>query len=106
MAEQKKEPRKPAKECNDRRCPKHGSIAVRGDVFEGVIVSAKPEKTVIVERMLTTYVPKYERYKKIKSRIPAHLPECMNAKEGDKVIIGHTRKLSKTKAFVVKEVVK
>ena len=88
-------------ECNDTRCPVHGQIKVRGNIFTGLVVSAKAPKTVKVERVLAHYVPKYERYKKVRSRIAAHNPPCINALEGDIVQIGETRKTSKTKAFVV-----
>lgn len=91
-------------ECKDKKCPKHGNIKVRGNVFTGKVISDKPNKTVIVERTLTKKVPKYERYKKIKSKVSAHNPECINAQENDIVKIGETRKLSKTKSFVVLEV--
>lgn len=93
-------------ECNDLKCPKHGKISVRGNVLEGTVVSAKPQKTVTVKIKSIRKVPKYERYKKVGSKIHAHNPECINAKEGDTVVIGETRKLSKTKAFVVMEVKK
>ncbi|MCX6800939.1 MAG: 30S ribosomal protein S17 [Candidatus Diapherotrites archaeon] len=76
---------------------------VRGNIFEGKVVSAKANKTVAVERELTHYVRKYERYKKIKSKISAHNPGN-RAKEGDTVRIGETRKISKTKSFVVMEI--
>ncbi len=92
--------------CNDKKCAKHGSIKVRGNVFTGIVTSSKPHKTVIIERIITKKVPKYERYKKTKSKIAAHNPECINAKEGDTIKIGETRKLSKTKSFVVLEVEK
>ena len=92
--------------CNDPRCPIHGSISVRGAIFRGKVVSAKPEKTVIVERTLIQKVPKFERYIKVRSKIAAHNPECINAKEGDYVEIGETRKLSKTKNFVVLRILK
>ncbi len=88
-------------ECNDEKCPVHGHVKVRGNVFVGTVKSAKAAKTVIVERKIVHFVPKYERYKKVKSTMAAHNPPCMNAKEGDIVKIGETRKLSKTKAFVV-----
>jgi len=77
---------------------------VRGNIFEGIVISAKADKTVTVERELTHFIGKYERYKKIKSRVKAHNPASINAKEGDKVRIGETRKISKTKNFVVMEV--
>ena len=93
-------------QCNDEKCPVHGHLKVRGNVLTGTVKSAKAPKTVSVERILVKYVPKYERYKKTKSRVYAHNPECMSAKEGDTVTIGETRKLSKTKCFVVLKIEK
>lgn len=92
-------------ECNDKRCPVHGSISVRGIVFTGAVISAKPSKTVIVERIIVKFVQKYERYAKSKSRVYAHNPDCIGAKEDDIVRVGETRRLSKTKSFVVLNVV-
>ncbi|MFH1751357.1 MAG: 30S ribosomal protein S17 [archaeon] len=91
-------------ECNDKKCSVHGSLKVRGNVFTGIVVSNKPSKTVIIERKITRKVPKYERYKKVRSKMSVHLPECMKAKVGDKVTFGETRKISKTKSFVVLKV--
>ena len=91
--------------CNDERCPVHGKIKVRGNVFVGKVVSAKPDKTVTVQRKLVRYLSKFERYKKIRSKIYAHNPDCIGAKEGDTVMVGETRRLSKTKCFVVMELV-
>jgi len=79
-------------------------FAVRGNIFEGKVVSAKAQKTVTVERSLTHYLSKYERYKKIKSKVKAHNPESINAKEGDIVQVGETRKISKTKNFIVMKI--
>ncbi|MEN6294046.1 MAG: 30S ribosomal protein S17, partial [Methanobacterium sp.] len=39
-----------------------------------------------------------------KSKIQAHLPDCMNVNVGDSVKIAECRPLSKTKNFVVIEV--
>lgn len=93
-------------ECSDVRCPIHGSVKVRGNMLEGIVIRAKAPKTVIVERYLMQYVRKYERYKRVRSRITAHKPDCIPLAVGDKVRIGETRKLSKTKSFVVVEVIK
>ena len=87
--------------CSDFRCPVHGSIKVRGNTFTGIVVSTKAPKTVKIQRSLIRYIPKYERYKRVKSSIFAHLPECLKVSLGDVVKIGETRKLSKTKSFVV-----
>ncbi|MGB9732772.1 MAG: 30S ribosomal protein S17 [Candidatus Micrarchaeia archaeon] len=93
-------------ECNDPNCPIHGNIKVRGAQIIGTVVSNKGKKTVIVEREYTKYIYKYERSLRKRSRIPAHNPECINAQVGDIVKIGETRRISKTKSFVVTEVVK
>ncbi len=90
-------------ECNDVKCPIHGHIKVHGNVFTGTVVSDKGDKTVVVEREVVRYVPKYERYRKVRSRMAAHSPLCMGARAGDVVKIGETRKISKTKSFVVLE---
>ncbi|PIN85801.1 MAG: 30S ribosomal protein S17 [Candidatus Diapherotrites archaeon CG11_big_fil_rev_8_21_14_0_20_37_9] len=82
------------------------NYSVRGALLTGTVVSARAPKTVTIERIITRYIPKYERYKKIKSRVRAHNPENINAKEGDVVKIGETRKISKTKSFIVVEIVK
>lgn len=91
----------PKKECNDKNCPFHGNLKVRGRIFEGTVKSAKMTKSVVVEWERIKYVPKYERYLRKRSKVVAHNPPCINAKEGDKVIIMECRKLSKTKSFVV-----
>ena len=79
---------------------------IRGNILEGKVTSAKANKTVTVERIITQYIAKYERYRKIRSRIKAHNPDSIAAKEGDFVRIGETRRISKTKSFVVMEVLK
>ena len=95
--------KKPKKTCNDRNCPFHGDLPVRGRVLEGSVVSAKMDKTVIVERDYLHYVPKFIRYERRHSRIPSHNPPCIDAEEGDRVIIAECRPVSKTVAFVVVE---
>ena len=82
----------------------HSGFAVRGNELVGKVISAKAPLTVTVEREITVYIPKFERYKKIRSKVHAHNPTTMNAKEGDIVRIGETRKISKTKAFIVTEI--
>jgi small subunit ribosomal protein S17 len=96
----------PEKECNDSKCPFHGRLSVRGKILEGTVVSTKAQKTAIIERNYLHYLPKFERYERRHSRIAAYSPECVNAKEGDRVRIGECRPISKTKAFVVLEKVK
>lgn len=95
-----------AQECNDPHCPLHGEIRTRGAELEGLVVSDKARKTVIVEREYTKFIYKYERSLRKRSRIPAHNSECIGAKMGDIVKIAESRKISKTKTFVVTGIVK
>lgn len=81
-------------------------MKTRGAEFVGKIVSDGAKKTAIVERNYTLYIYKYERYLRRRSRIPAHNPDCMAAKIGDTVRIAESRKLSKTKSFVITAIVK
>jgi len=93
----------PEKECNDKKCPFHGNLTVRGKILEGVIISKKMQKTVTVRIDYLHYVPKYKRYERRHSKIHAHCPPCMDVKEGDKVKIAECRPLAKSVAFVVIE---
>jgi small subunit ribosomal protein S17 len=85
-------------------CPFFGELPVRGQVIEGTVVSTDMERTVVVEREYDVKVPKYDRYMKRRSRIPAHVPEVLEPLSvGDEVKIAETRPLSKTKSHVVVE---
>jgi small subunit ribosomal protein S17 len=91
----------PEKECHGKRCPWHGKISVRGRVLRGEVRSAKSHKTAIVEWDYHRFITKFERYQREKSRVTAHNPLCIRAKEGDRVIIAECRPVSKTKHFVI-----
>jgi len=95
----------PAEECSDTNCPFHGSLPVRGQVITGKVVSDRMNSTVVVERNYFHFQNKYKRYEKRSSKFHAHNPPCLNAQEGDTVRIAECRPLSKTKHFVVVEVV-
>ena len=62
------------------------------------------QRSVKVEWKGTRRIPKYERYKKTKTVVIAHNPQCLNAVEGDMVKIAECRPLGKTKNFVVLKV--
>jgi small subunit ribosomal protein S17 len=95
--------KKPKKSCTDRNCPFHGSLSVRGRALDGLVISAKMDKTAIIRRDYLHYVPKFKRYERRHSHVPAHNPPCLNAKEGDKVRIAECRPISKTVSFVIVE---
>jgi small subunit ribosomal protein S17 len=93
----------PSNTCNDKDCPFHGKLSVRGQVLMGTVVSTKRQNTVSVEREFMHYVKKYERYEKRTSTYHAHCPPCMNLTPGDSVRIAECRPLSKTVSFVTIE---
>jgi small subunit ribosomal protein S17 len=76
---------------------------VRGQTLEGTVDSTSMDKTVVVEREYDVRVPKYDRYMKRRSRVPAHAPPCLDLAVGDTVRVAETRPLSKTKSHVVVE---
>jgi len=95
--------KKPKKSCDDRNCPFHGSLSIRGRVLDGVVISAKMDKTVVIRRDYQFYVRKFKRYERRHTHISAHSPPCLNVKEGERVRIAECRPLSKTVSFVVVE---
>jgi small subunit ribosomal protein S17 len=93
----------PDQTCDDPNCPFHGTLSVRGKMMEGVVVSDRMQKSVVVSIEYMRFYPKYERYARMNTRITAHNPPCINARRGEKVKIAECRPLSKTKNFVVVE---
>ncbi|KAK1292061.1 40S ribosomal protein S11 [Acorus calamus] len=101
----------------DKKCPFTGSVSIRGRILAGTCHSAKMNRTIIVRRNYLHYVKKYQRqvkhrysfvfyeYEKRHSNIPAHVSPCFRVKEGDHVIIGQCRPLSKTVRFNVLKVI-
>ncbi|MDV3277632.1 MAG: 30S ribosomal protein S17 [Nitrososphaerales archaeon] len=93
----------PRKKCEDDRCPFHGGLKVRGKLLSGKVVSTAGKSFVVVEMEYLNKVAKYNRGERRRSRLSAHLPPCLDLKEGDVVTIGECRPLSKTISFVVVE---
>lgn len=93
----------PTESCDDKNCPFHGSLSIRGQIITGVVSSAKMQDSILVRREYMNYVPKYERYEKRMSTYSAHCPPCIKTRVGDKVRIAECRPLSKTVSFVTVE---
>ncbi|CAN6228730.1 unnamed protein product [Urochloa humidicola] len=89
----------------DKKCPFTGTVSIRGRIIAGTCHSAKMNRTIIVRRNYLHFVKKYQRYEKRHSNIPAHISPCFRVKEGDHVIIGQCRPLSKTVRFNVLKVI-
>ena len=91
----------PKEDCGSVSCAWHGTVSVRGRVFRGVVRHAKTKNTAMVEWGYHKLIPKYERYERRKTRVTAHNPDCIKAKEGDVVVVGECRPISKTKSFII-----
>ena len=91
-------------ECNDNFCPSHGKTKLHGRSLIGEVISTKSHKTATIVRERQHFLRKYERYEKRRTKIQVHNPPCINAKVGDIVKVVESRPLSKTKNFIVVEV--
>ena len=72
--------------------------------IEGLVVSDKMDKTVVVEGSRLLKHPVYKKLVKRRARYKAH-DEKNQCKIGDKVLIVETRPLSKNKRWRVREIV-
>lgn len=79
------------------------SIRTHGRTFTGVVVAAGMHKTATIEWGRSKYIPKYERFEKLTTKVKAHVPENMTVKKGDLVKISECRPVSKTKHFIIVE---
>jgi len=96
-------PKSRAEECKDQSCPFHGTTRIRGKIIKGVVVSKKSKNTVIIRRDYVQFIKKYQRYERRNIKLACHLPDCLihEIELGDLVRVGESRKISKTKAFIV-----
>ncbi|MEJ2278986.1 MAG: 30S ribosomal protein S17 [Candidatus Lokiarchaeota archaeon] len=71
-------------------------------------MSKKSKNTAIIRQDYVQFIKKYQRYERRNSRIACHLPDCLEdeIKVGDLVKVGESRRISKTKAFIILEKVK
>src|SRR3989344_4514316 len=91
----------PTETCTDIKCPFHGQINVKNELFKGKIIKKDINHSATIEWMRPYYISKYERYEIRKSRLRVHNPPCLNAQLGQEVVVARTRPLSKTKNHVV-----
>jgi small subunit ribosomal protein S17 len=87
--------------CNDRLCPFHGQISLRGRTFRGTVIKKFP-KRVVIEFERTLYIKKFERYSKRKTKLHARLPDCIASEIniGDYIEINECRPISKIINFI------
>jgi len=91
----------PHKECTDKKCPFHGEITVKKELFTGRIIKKDINRSATIEWFRPNYIAKYERYELKRSRLRVHNPACINAEVGQEVLVAKTRPLSKTKTHVI-----
>lgn len=96
----------PEKACTDKHCPFHSDLAIRGRILEGTVTKVDTFKTAKIQFIRFFYLPKYERYEKRMTKLKVHVPDCIQLKSGDLVKVAECRPISKTKNFVVVEVLK
>ena len=89
----------------DKKCPFTGNVAIRGRILTGVVHKARMNRTIVVRFDYLHYVKKYMRYEKRHSNMSAHISPCFRVREGDKVVVGQCRPLSKTVRFNVLKVI-
>ena len=70
----------------------------------GTVVSTKMHRTIVIRREYLHYVPKYNRYEKRHKNLSAHVSPAFRVSEGDVVIVGQCRPISKTVRFNVLKV--
>lgn len=86
----------------DKKIPANSKVSSTKKVrsLEGVVVSDKMQKTVVVSVNRFVKHPKYGKYYKISKKYKAH-DEDNKCKIGDKVEIVETRPISKDKKYKV-----
>lgn len=88
----------------DKKCPFVGDVSIRGKIMTGTVVSTKMHRTIIIRRDYLHFVRKYNRYEKRHKNVAVHVSPAFRVQEGDTVVVGQCRPLSKTVRFNVLKV--
>ena len=89
---------------NEKNNPFNGTLSIRGKIFEGTVINAKANGTIVIQKETPIYFKKFKRFGRSKNKIHAHVPSNINVEEGDYVIAAECRPISKSVSFVVVEV--
>jgi small subunit ribosomal protein S17 len=94
-------------EINDEigRKVREEGISSRGMKVKGTVISVKMKNTATIEREFSKTLHKYKRVAIEKSKIHVHIPEGITVGLGDVIEAQQTRKLSKTKNWVITKLV-
>jgi len=83
----------------DNKDPFTSNITIRGKIIKGIVISTKMNRTIIIRRDYMQYDKKYNRYAKRHQNVPVHISPAFSVKEGDIVIAGQCKPISKTVRF-------
>jgi small subunit ribosomal protein S11e len=89
----------------DHKCPFTGDVAIRGRILTGTVKSTKMHRTIVIRRDYLHFIKKYQRYEKRHANLAAHISPAFRTREGDTVVVGQCRPLSKTVRFNVLRVI-
>ena len=89
---------------NEKNNPFNVTLSIRGKIFEGTVINAKANGTIVIQKESPIYFKKFKRFGRSKNKIHAHVPSNINVEEGDYVIAAECRPISKSVSFVVVEV--
>lgn len=96
----------PKKQCTDKKCPFHGELNIKRELFRGVLIKKDSHHSATIEWNRPFYIPKYERFETRRSRLRVHNPPCLEAQVGQEVLAAKTRPLSKSKNHVIIQITK
>lgn len=99
-ADQNKDIKQKVRLNKDGQSLKIGNLKATGRKLQGIVVSDKMKKTVVVAVSHMKKHPKYLKYYAVTKKFKAH-DENNIYHVGDKVIIGETRPISKDKKWMV-----
>jgi len=88
----------------DKKCPWTSNTSIRGRIVRGIVAGNKMRRTISVRRNYLKYEAKYARYEKRHKNFLVHCSPALEPEQGDEVICGQCRPLSKTVRFNVLQV--
>ena len=63
---------------NEKNNPFNGTLSIRGKIFEGTVINAKANGTVVIQKESPIYFKKFKRFGRSKNKIHAHVPSNIN----------------------------
>merc|ERR1712146_357626 len=90
----------------DKKCPWTGNVNIRGKLITGVIKTTKMKNTIIIRKDYLHYIKKYNRFEKRHKNTPVHVSPAFRVKQGDEILAGQCRPLSKTVRFNMLKIIR